>query len=383
MSRRSGEGRAARRRAKWAKVGRPRPCAGFVCHRAGHSARTRGCWPCWKRWIPASRSGRARDIDIALAARHFYHHAGHAALCCPQTIAGPREPWGVCGQIVPWNFPLLMLAWKVAPALATGNAVVLKPAEWTPLTALAFADICDGGGRAGRDSSTSCYRAMGRPARRWRAPEIDKLAFTGIDRGRPDPAARDGGARDRPDPGAGRQVALRRVRGCRYRRRGRGAGRRHLVQRRTGLLRGRALPWCRRGSPRTFTARLRDADGPSCGWATRSTSPSTWARWSIPSTRPGSRRCWRRTSGEVYRGTAPDGGCYLPPTLVTGLHSADPLMQEEVFGPVLAADDLPHPGRGGGAGQRHRLRVGRHRSGRRTSITRWTSRPDPMRASSG
>ena len=82
----------------------------------------------------------SRDIDIPLVARHFYHHAGWAQLLpqeFPDYIA-----CGVVGQIIPWNFPLLMLAWKIAPALAAGNTVVLKPAEFTPLTALAFAEIC-------------------------------------------------------------------------------------------------------------------------------------------------------------------------------------------------------------------------------------------------
>src|SRR5271165_12276 len=82
----------------------------------------------------------SRDIDVPLVARHFYHHAGWASLI-ESEFPGTR-PVGVCGQIIPWNFPLLMLAWKIAPALAAGNAVVLKPAEYTPLTALAFADIC-------------------------------------------------------------------------------------------------------------------------------------------------------------------------------------------------------------------------------------------------
>ncbi len=81
-----------------------------------------------------------RDIDIPLVARHFYHHAGWASLIASEFPQS--RPIGVCGQIIPWNFPLLMLAWKVAPALACGNAVVLKPAEYTPLTALAFAEIC-------------------------------------------------------------------------------------------------------------------------------------------------------------------------------------------------------------------------------------------------
>ncbi len=83
----------------------------------------------------------SRDIDIPLVARHFYHHAGWAQLL--QQEFPDYTACGVVGQIIPWNFPLLMLAWKIAPALATGNTVVLKPAEFTPLTALAFAEICE------------------------------------------------------------------------------------------------------------------------------------------------------------------------------------------------------------------------------------------------
>ncbi|WP_194097207.1 aldehyde dehydrogenase family protein [Marivivens aquimaris] len=81
----------------------------------------------------------SRDGDIPLVARHFYHHAGWAELAEDEFPGA--EAVGVCGQVIPWNFPLLMLAWKVAPALAAGNTVVLKPAEYTPLTALAFAEI--------------------------------------------------------------------------------------------------------------------------------------------------------------------------------------------------------------------------------------------------
>src|SRR6267143_282045 len=80
-----------------------------------------------------------RDLDIPLVARHFYHHAGWAQL--RDTEFPGYVPVGVVGQIIPWNFPLLMVAWKVAPALAAGNTVILKPAEFTPLTALCFAEI--------------------------------------------------------------------------------------------------------------------------------------------------------------------------------------------------------------------------------------------------
>src|SRR3984885_12794480 len=118
----------------------------------------------------------SRDIDIPLVARHFYHHAGWAQLLeqeFPEYV-----PYGVAGQIIPWNFPLLMLAWKIAPALATGNTVVLKPAEFTPLTAIAFAELCQeaelppgvvnivtGDGRTGE--------ALVKHS------DVDKIAFTG------------------------------------------------------------------------------------------------------------------------------------------------------------------------------------------------------------
>src|SRR6059058_2424651 len=85
-----------------------------------------------------------RDIDIPLVARHFYYHAGWAQLMA-QELPDYR-PLGIVGQIIPWNFPLLMLAWKIAPALAMGNTVVLKPAKFTPLSALAFAEIVEHAG---------------------------------------------------------------------------------------------------------------------------------------------------------------------------------------------------------------------------------------------
>lgn len=85
-----------------------------------------------------------RDLDIQLAARHFYHHAGFAQI--QETEFPDHVPVGVVGQIIPWNFPFLMLAWKVAPALALGNCVVLKPAEFTSLTALLFAELASAAG---------------------------------------------------------------------------------------------------------------------------------------------------------------------------------------------------------------------------------------------
>ena len=118
----------------------------------------------------------SRDIDIPLVARHFYHHAGWAELIDDE-FSG-YGPVGVCGQIIPWNFPLLMLAWKIAPALAAGNTVVLKPAEFTPLTALAFAEIChEIGLPAGVVNIVSGDGTTG--AALVEHPDVDKIAFTG------------------------------------------------------------------------------------------------------------------------------------------------------------------------------------------------------------
>ncbi|MGB3539848.1 MAG: aldehyde dehydrogenase family protein [Mesorhizobium sp.] len=118
----------------------------------------------------------SRDIDVPLVARHFYHHAGWAELIDSE-LPGYR-PVGVCGQIIPWNFPLLMLAWKIAPALAAGNTVVLKPAEQTPLTALAFAEICREAGLP--DGVVNIVTGEGQTgAAIVDHPGIAKIAFTG------------------------------------------------------------------------------------------------------------------------------------------------------------------------------------------------------------
>ncbi|HEY4819144.1 MAG TPA: aldehyde dehydrogenase family protein [Candidatus Acidoferrum sp.] len=118
----------------------------------------------------------SRDLDIPLVARHFYHHAGWAQLL-PQEFHG-YVACGVVGQIIPWNFPLLMLAWKIAPALATGNTVVLKPAEFTPLTALAFAEICQEVGLpAGVVNIVTGDGSTGEEL--VKHPDVDKIAFTG------------------------------------------------------------------------------------------------------------------------------------------------------------------------------------------------------------
>ncbi|MCA2213890.1 aldehyde dehydrogenase family protein [Jidongwangia harbinensis] len=120
----------------------------------------------------------SRDVDLPLVAAHFFYHAGWADKLEYAGFGPDPRPLGVAGQVIPWNFPLLMLAWKIAPALATGNTVVLKPAETTPLSALFFADVCrqadlppgvvnivTGAGDTGRHLVEH--------------PDVNKVAFTG------------------------------------------------------------------------------------------------------------------------------------------------------------------------------------------------------------
>ena len=120
----------------------------------------------------------SRDVDVPILAAHFFYYAGWADKLEHAGFGSNPQSIGVAGQVIPWNFPLLMLAWKIAPALATGNTVVLKPAETTPLTALLFAEICQqadlppgvvnivtGAGETGRAIVSH--------------PDVDKVAFTG------------------------------------------------------------------------------------------------------------------------------------------------------------------------------------------------------------
>jgi aldehyde dehydrogenase (NAD+) len=120
----------------------------------------------------------SRDVDVPLVAAHFFYYAGWADKLEHAGFGADPRPLGVAGQIIPWNFPLLMLAWKIAPALAAGNTVVLKPAETTPLTALLFADIC-----RQADLPAGVVNIVTGAAETGRAlvehPGVDKIAFTG------------------------------------------------------------------------------------------------------------------------------------------------------------------------------------------------------------
>ena len=120
----------------------------------------------------------SRDTDIPLAAAHFFYHAGWADKLEYAGFGSKPKPLGVVGQIIPWNFPLLMLAWKIAPALAAGNTVVLKPAETTPLTALLFAEVCQQAGLP--DGVVNIVTGDGiTGAALVNHPDINKVAFTG------------------------------------------------------------------------------------------------------------------------------------------------------------------------------------------------------------
>ncbi|MCM2563423.1 aldehyde dehydrogenase family protein [Lutimaribacter sp. EGI FJ00015] len=283
----------------------------------------------------------ARDIDIPLVHRHFYHHAGLAQLI--ESELPGMVPHGVCGQVIPWNFPLLMLAWKVAPALAAGNTVVLKPAEYTSLTALLFADICR---RAGLPKGVmNIVTGDGAVGELLVAHDgVDKVAFTGsTDVGR---------AIRRATAGHGKALTLElggksayvvfddadidsAVEGladaiwfnggqvcC--------AGSRLLVQ---------------EGIAETFHTRLRARmdklriGDPMDKCIDVGAIVDSAQRERVASMVAG---C---TTGTVYQPGAglPARGCYYPPTLITGLAPSDPLMQEEIFGPVLVSTTFRTP----------------------------------------
>src|SRR5580693_8699154 len=121
---------------------------------------------------------QTRGVDVPLAAAHFFYHAGWADKLGYAGFGPSPRPLGVVGQVIPWNFPLLMLAWKVAPALACGNTVVLKPAETTPLTALLFAEICQQADLP--PGVVNIVTGDGATGQALVAhPGIDKVAFTG------------------------------------------------------------------------------------------------------------------------------------------------------------------------------------------------------------
>ena len=288
----------------------------------------------------------SRDIDIPLVARHFSHHAGWAQLM--DTEMAGYSPLGVIGQIIPWNFPLLMLAWKIAPALAMGNTVVLKPAPFTALTALLFAEIVVEAGLpkgvvnivTGRDEAGAAIVNH---------PDIDKIAFTG--------STSVGRIIRKATAGTGKKLSLElggkspfvvfedadqdsAVEGlvdaiwfnqgqvcC--------AGSRLLVQESI------ADPFL--DKLRARMAKLRTGDSLDkaidLGAVVDKVQYETIDRWVKLGVEEGA---------ELYQPDValPENGCFYPPTLLTNVLPASTVAQEEIFGPVLTAMTFRTPQEG-------------------------------------
>lgn len=283
----------------------------------------------------------ARDIDVPLAQRHFYYHAGLAQLI--EVELPDQRALGVCGQIIPWNFPLLMLAWKVAPALAAGNTVVLKPAEQTSLTALLFADICRQAGLPrGVVNIVTGDGAVGEMI--ITHPGIDKIAFTGsTEVGRKIRAATAGSGKsltlelggkspyivfedadlDSAVEGLVDAIWFNQGQVC-------CAGSRLLVQESV------AAPF--HVKLRTRMDKLRVGNPlDKCTDIGALVSAEQLARVTGMVAANG--------TGTTHRAACdmPAAGCFYPPTLITGLTPSDPLMQEEIFGPVLVSTTFRTP----------------------------------------
>ena len=280
----------------------------------------------------------SRDVDVPLVAAHFFYHAGWADKLGHAGYGPAPKPIGVAAQVIPWNFPLLMLAWKVAPALACGNTVVLKPAETTPLTALLFAEICQqadlppgvvniltGAGETGRALVEN--------------PGIDKVAFTGSTEvgksimrslagtdkrltlelgGKAANIVFDDAPVDEAVEGVVNGIYFNQGHVC-------CAGSRLLVQESIAdeiveALK-RRLSTLRLGDPldkNTDIGAINSAEQLSRITALVSSGEAEGAeRWSAP--------C-----------TLPDRGWWFPPTVFTGVTQAHRIAREEIFGPVLS-----------------------------------------------
>ena len=275
----------------------------------------------------------SRDIDIPLAIRHFYHHAGHAQLM--PTALADRVALGVCGQIIPWNFPLLMLAWKIAPALAMGNTVVLKPAEYTPMTAMLFADICAQAGVP--PGVVNIITGDGSTGEALTASNVDKIAFTGstavgrriqnatatssksltLELGGKSPyIVFDDADIDSAIEGLVDAIWFNQGQVC-------CAGSRLLVHEAIADDFHHCL------KARMDKLRIGDPLDKSIDVGAI-VDPIQLAQIQ--------RLVAANDAGETYHANTPvPEGCFYPPTLITGLHAADTLMQEEIFGPVLVS----------------------------------------------
>jgi aldehyde dehydrogenase (NAD+) len=281
-----------------------------------------------------------RDIDVPLVARHFAYHAGLAQLL--EAERPGHVPHGVGGAVIPWNFPLLMLAWKVAPALAAGNTVVLKPAEWTPLSALFFAQMTrEAGLPRGVLNVVTGDGATG--AALVAHPGVHKVAFTG--------STEVGRAIRTATAGTGKALTLEL-----------GGKSPYIVfddadmdSAVEGLV---DAIWFNQGQVCCAGSRLLVQEGVAERFHARLRRRMEGLRVGDPLDKcidmgaivdPGQRDriagMVAGCGGEVHQapGPLPERGCFYPPTLITGLHPAHPLMQEEIFGPVLVSTTFRTP----------------------------------------
>ncbi|GAA6190967.1 aldehyde dehydrogenase family protein [Phaeobacter sp. NW0010-22] len=282
----------------------------------------------------------SRDIDIPLAQRHFYYHAGMAQL--KDSELPEAQALGVCGQIIPWNFPLLMLAWKIAPALAMGNTVVLKPAEYTSLTAMLFADICQQAGVP--KGVVNIVTGDGAVGEMIVAAEVDKIAFTG--------STAVGRRIREATAGSGKELTLEL-----------GGKSAYVVfddadidSAIEGLV---DAIWFNQGQVCCAGSRLLVQEGITDRFYDKLRARMDGLRIGNPldkcidvgavvdpvQLQTIQTMVENNTAGEMHQVSCvlPENGCYYPPTLITGLETSDPLMQEEIFGPVLVASTFRTP----------------------------------------
>lgn len=278
----------------------------------------------------------SRDGDIPSAARHFYHHAGWAQIC--DTEFPGYEPYGVVGQIIPWNFPFLMLSWKIAPALAAGNTVVLKPAELTPLTATLFAELCmEAGLPAGVVNIVQGDGSTGSLITKHK--DISKIAFTGstevgriirettagtgkgltLELGGKSPTiVFENADLDSAVEGVVDSIWFNQGEVC-------CAGSRLLVQE------GVAEKMIRKLKKRMQNLRMGSPldKAIDMGAVVDKTQLKNIARFVDKGVKEGA------TLVQPGKDNCPKG-CYYPPTMLTDVHPASTVAQEEIFGPVLS-----------------------------------------------
>ena len=282
----------------------------------------------------------SRDIDIPLAQRHFYYHAGMAQLM--ESELPHAQALGVCGQIIPWNFPLLMLAWKIAPALAMGNTVILKPAEYTSLTALLFADFCSQAGLP--KGVVNIVTGDGEVGEMIVNSDVDKIAFTG--------STAVGRRIREATAGSGKELTLEL-----------GGKSAYIVfddadidSAIEGLV---DAIWFNQGQVCCAGSRLLVQESITDRFHQKLRARMDKLRVGDPLDKcidvgavvdPAQLRSIRakvetNTVGQMHQAACelPANGCYYPPTLISGLETSDPLMQEEIFGPVLVSSTFRTP----------------------------------------